>query len=225
VSRFGRTAGPVRLRRQRPGLRRLLSAGIACLAVALGLKHLAPTPPTPLPVLVAARDVAAGHRLTSGDLRVASWPPGSGPDGRLSNVAPALGRVSAGPLRRGAVVTSADLLGPGLLTGQPPDLLAVPVRLADGALGGLVGRGDRVDVISAVTSSTVVEDAVVLADPAPGPADGGGLDLGSSLTTPSGGDGSGSAAGSVILGVPSWAAERLAHAGAVGPLTIAVRPR
>jgi Flp pilus assembly protein CpaB len=122
-------------------------------------------------------------------------------------------------------VTSADLLGPGLLTGQPPDLLAVPVRLADGALGGLVGRGDRVDVISAVTSSTVVEDAVVLADPAPGPADGGGLDLGSSLTTPSGGDGSGSAAGSVILGVPSWAAERLAHAGAVGPLTIAVRPR
>jgi hypothetical protein len=122
-------------------------------------------------------------------------------------------------------VTSADLLGPGLLSGQPPDLLAVPVRLADGSLDGLVGRGDRVDVISAATSSTVVEEAVVLADPAPGPADAGGLDLSSSLATSPGGDGSAAGAGSVILGVPIWAAQRLAHAEAVGPLTIAVHPR
>jgi Flp pilus assembly protein CpaB len=226
VTRFGRlpqTRRPVQLRRQRPGLRRWLSAGIVALAVAFGLHALAPAPPAHVPVLVAARDLPAGHRLQDGDLRVAAWAPGSVPEGRRSSSAAAVGRLTAGPLPRGAPVTDAGLVGPGLLLGQPSDVLAVPVRISAGSVAGLVSRGDRVDVISTVTSETVVAGALVLAEPAqPAAGSGAGLDLGAAEAD---GAGSGLDGDAVVLGVRLGEAQRLAHAEAVGALTIAVHPR
>jgi Flp pilus assembly protein CpaB len=228
---------PTALRRQRPSLRRLLSAGLACLAVAVALRVLAPTPAAQTPVLVAAHDLPAGHQLGPDDLSVSGWRPGSGPSGRLSAPGPAVGRVTSGPVQRGSPVTEADLLGTGVLTGQPPDLLAVAVPVADGSLTRLVRRGDRVDVLAAATSSAVVSDAVVLAEPgAADPVTGlssgfGGAGAGTGSAGGAGGSIGGGAGldpgggSSVVLGVRLWDAERLAHAEASGALTLAVHPR
>lgn len=226
MSRSALRPPPPRLRRQRPELRRFLAAGLVCLAVAVALHAAAPTAPPTEPVLVAARDLPAGHRLDRADLTMAAWAPGSGPVDRLTRTDDAVGRLSAGPLRRGSSITDAELLGPGLLTGQATDLVAVPVQVVGGGLAGLVGRGDRIDVIAAATSSTVVSAAVVLADPAqPSSADGLGLGAADATATGASGLSAGSAGQSVILGVPLEAAQALAHAEAVGPLTIAVHPR
>ena len=199
---------PPRLRRRPIGLRRLLSAGLAAGATAVALHLLAPAPPDQVPVLVAAHDVGAGRQLTADDLRVARWAAPTRPGAALTDASAALGRVTAGPLGRGRPVTESDLLGPGLLTGQPADLVAVPVRLAEPAAGTLLRRGDRVDVIAAASGSPVVSAAVVLARPA---------GLQESWT--------GSSDGAVVvLGVPLEQAAELARAQAAGALAVAVRP-
>jgi Flp pilus assembly protein CpaB len=176
-------------------------------------------------VVVAAHDLAAGESVEPGDLAVAHWAPGSGPDQAAGDTAGFVGRVTAGPVRSGAAVTDADLLGPGLLVGQSPDLLAVPVRLGDPAPAGLVRSGDRVDLISG-TGTAVVSDVVVLADPAAGA----GLETGLGALGSGGGVGAGTAAavgagGVLVVGVFAGQAGRLAAAQAAGPLSLAVHPR
>jgi Flp pilus assembly protein CpaB len=131
-----------------------------------------------------------------------------------------VGRVAAGPIGRGAPVTEADLLGPGLLVGQDERRLAVPVRLADPAAAGLARRGDRVDLFAATGSGAVVADVVVLAEPGPAAGDEGGA----SLEGPVGSAAVGAAAGGavVIVAVTSGEAAELARAQAAGPLSLAV---
>jgi pilus assembly protein CpaB len=242
-------AAPARasLRRRRPGVRRWLSAGLVAAAAAVGLRVLAPVPPRLVPLVVAAHDIPAGHRLAASDVRVAEWLRGTGPGRAMAQVGGAVGRVSAGPLAAGSAVTDADLLGPGLLTGQPPGLLAVPVRVAESAAAGLVQPGDRVDVIAVAGSGgsagsagsagsgssgsgggsgAVVTGVVVLAEPAAGATggDSGGLPGGFA-------GGAGAVAGStldgtvIVVGVPLGDAERLARAQANGQLSLAVHPR
>ncbi len=225
--RAARAGRPVGLRRQHPGLRRLLSAGLACLATAVALAHLAPAPPRLVPVVVAAHDIPAGHRLGPDDLARSGWRPGTEPADRFATPGGAVGRVTSGPVPRGSALTSADLLGPGVLSGQPPDVVAVAVPLADAGLATLVRRGDRVDVLAA-SSSAVVTGAVVLAD-ASGPAGtNGSAGTAGALAggaTGSGGGSTGGPTATVLLGVRLGEAERLAQAEAVGTLTLAVHPR
>jgi pilus assembly protein CpaB len=223
---------PAGLRRQHPGLRRLLSAGLAALATAVALTRLAPAPPQLVPVAVAARDIAAGHRLGPGDLVLAGWRPGTAPPDRIRSPDAAVGRVTSGPVPRGSPVTGAALLGPGVLAGQPPDLLAVAVPLTDAGLAPSLRRGDRVDVLATTShsSSPVVTAAVVLAD-ATGTvsADSPYAGAGPAGAVASGGDNGAPAAigsaGTVVVGVRLWEAERLAQAEAVGALTLALHPR
>jgi pilus assembly protein CpaB len=217
---------PPRLRRSRVGLHRALAAGLVAAASAVGLRALAPTPAIGVPVLVAARDLPAGHRLTGSDLRVARWAPGSAPDGAQAQASALLGRISAGPLRRGSALTDADLLGPGILAGQPAGLVAVPVRLADPAAALLAHRGDQVDVLAATSFTTVVSRAVVLVEPfvpsESGSSTGSGL-----LAAGAGGDSGAIDPGGalLVLGVTASDAQRLARAQAAGALSIAVEPR
>jgi pilus assembly protein CpaB len=219
----GRTPRLPHLRRRRPGLRRLLTAGLVAAAFAVGLQAVAPAPPAHVSVVVAARDVPAGHRLTTADLRTRSWLPGTAPDGQVADVAAALGRVSAGALGRGTPVTQADLLGPGLLSGQPSWVLAVPIRVGGAGPPGLVRRGDHVDVIANGMAQVVVGSAVVLAEPAGGSGSSNDDPLASdsTLTSTPPDDGTGTV---VVLGVGLDDAERLARAQATGRLTLAVRP-
>ena len=186
----------VHLRRRRPGLRRLLAAGLLAGGAAVALPVLAPTPSPHPTVLVAAHDLAAGQVLSGSDLRRAAWAPGTVPGAAVRDAGAAVGRILSGPLTTGSPVTEAGLLGPGLLTGQDAGLLAVPVRLSEPMPAGLVRPGDRVDVLSGAGGSTVASDAVVLA-----------------------------AQPALVLGVGLEAAERLAQAESVGPLGLAVQAR
>jgi hypothetical protein len=129
-------------------------------------------------------------------------------------------------------MTVAGLLGPGVLSGQPPDLLAVAVPLTDAGLAPSLRRGDRVDVLATTShsSSPVVTAAVVLTD-ATGTAS---ADSPYAGTSPAGAAAAGAdnggatalgSAGTVVVGVRLWEAERLAQAEAVGALTLALHPR
>jgi len=68
-------------------------------------------------------------------------------DGFLQEGAAATGKQLAAPMRKGQLLTDAQLLGPGLLTGTPPGSAAVPLRMADAASIQLVSPGQLVNVV------------------------------------------------------------------------------
>lgn len=140
----------------------LLAAGLAAAAVATALPALAPPPPTGTTVLAAARDLAAGTPLAAGDVVGVLLPDELLPDGALGPGEQVAGRLVAGPVRRGEPLTDVRLVGPGLLAlAGDPDLVAVPVRLADPASAALVRPGDRVDVLGADSASGAVRSGAV----------------------------------------------------------------
>lgn len=150
--------------------RRLAAIGLLVAAVLVGLRPdrvagpVAPPPPT-TPVVVAARDLAAGSVLTGADLRTVPMPDAVLPAGAARSVAGLAGRVAAGPMRRGEPVTDARVVGPGLTAGLPVGSAAVPVRLAEPETATLVRAGDRVDVLGAPVGpdGTGTGDAVEIA--------------------------------------------------------------
>lgn len=142
--------------------RRLLAAACLAGAVLTGLQAVAPPPPPTVPVLTAARDLAAGRVLGPDDLRTARFASGTEPSGGTT-AAEAVGRVLAAPLRRGEPVTDLRLVSPDLLSGYP-GLVAAPVPLPDPAVAGLLRVGDRVDLLAADPRGG---EATVLADDAP----------------------------------------------------------
>jgi hypothetical protein len=143
-------SGPVRtLRLLLARHRRLLGACLALAGLGITIRAAAPPPPATVPVLVAARDLPAGQMLTGEDLRTGTWPADQAPSGRLTA---ATGRQLASPIRTGELVTDARVVGPGLLAGQAPGTVAMPIRLGDPAAGTLVRAGDRVDVLTSSSS-------------------------------------------------------------------------
>ena len=161
--RLTRALRPVRravLRR-----RRLLAAVLTAVAVASGLHAAVAPPPARVGVPVAARDLPAGVVLSAGDLTDAEFAPGSVPDGVAADAA---GRTLAAPLRRGEPVTDVRLVGRAL-TDAHADLTALPVRLPDAGMVGLLRAGDRIDLLAADPQGsgarTVAADVLVLAVP------------------------------------------------------------
>lgn len=67
--------------------------------------------------------------------------------GFLREPAEAAGKQLAAPLRKGQLLTDAQLLGPGLLSGTPPGSAAVPLRMADPSSIQLVSPGQLVNVV------------------------------------------------------------------------------
>lgn len=143
-------AAPLRdLRRAVARHRRLAVAALLAAAVTLALDLVAPSPAATTPVLVAARDLAAGVALGPADLTVRRVPAAARPDGALAGAAPALGRVLGAAARRGEVITDLRLVGAPLAAQYGPDVVATPVRLADADAVGLLRPGDRIDVVAA----------------------------------------------------------------------------
>ena len=140
------------LRRAASWHRRLLAAGLAAGAVAVGLHAAAPPAVAGVSVLVADRDLPGGSVLDPGDLRTAKLPEALAPASALPPGADLGGAVLAAPLAAGEVLTGARLVGPSLLEGYGPALVGVPVRLADAAVASLLHAGDLVDVLAADTS-------------------------------------------------------------------------
>jgi hypothetical protein len=120
------------------GVAVVLAAG---LLVLLGLAHAAATPyGPPTSVLVAARDLPAGHQLTREDLRRATWPTDLAPEDGLEQ---AEGRL-ASALPEGSVATRRHIADDGVAASLPDGASAVPVPIE-----GLptLSVGNRVEVV------------------------------------------------------------------------------
>jgi pilus assembly protein CpaB len=156
--------------------RALLAAGLTAAAVATALPTLAPTPAPTVQVITAVHDLVPGTPLTAGDLVAVALPVAVAPQGALTAVSAVVGRLVAGPVRRGEALTDVRLLGSALLT-SAAGLVAAPVRLADPATAALLHTGDRVDVLAAptegaaTTATTVAAGLSVLAVPATSSSD------------------------------------------------------
>ncbi len=219
--------------------RRLVTAALAAAAVAAGLRVLAPEPADTVAVPVAVADLAAGHLLTDGDLRLAPWPADLAPSGLAARP---FGSTLAAPVRRGEPITDARLRGAGLLLGQAPGTGSMALWLSE-PTAGLVRAGDRVDVLAgpppgglatategsvADVADVVAESVLVLATggsavagSASGPA-GGLLDPGPSLLGGGGGDGL-EHSDLLVVAVDTTTALRLRAVSGVRALSVVVR--
>ena len=133
--------------------RRWLAALAAAVAVLAALNVLAPPDSETVPVLVAAADLGAGHRLTADDLRLARYPPALVPTGAASTPDGLLGRILVGSSPRGTP------LGPHSVvdaSGLPQGRLLVPVRVDDAAVMSLLHVGDLITVIGSDDTGTPV---------------------------------------------------------------------
>ena len=154
--------------------RRLLALGLlgtaAVIATGDGGSVVAGEPS--LDVLVASRELAAGSVLVAGDVLTREWPKRLAAAGALTPQDDPVGRLLAGAIRAGEVLTDVRLLGPGLIDALDHGLRAVPVRLTDAGVGALLRAGDRIDLYAIKTgvdtgqSSLVAAYALVLAVPA-----------------------------------------------------------
>lgn len=146
-------------------LRRCLALVLLLIATVLALVPATSRSAATVLVLTADHDLRAGPALGPSDLTLTPIDPARVPAGALTDLGAAAGRVLAGPVRRGEILTDARLVGPAL-PGLPPDAAAVPIRLAD-----LLHPGSRVDVVAAAPDageiSVVAHDAVVLLVPPP----------------------------------------------------------
>ena len=161
------------LRRRRRVIAALLTAG----AVLAALRTVAPPPPDAVEVLVATHDLPSGAVLADDDLVTRAFPADLAPP---DAVGAATGRVLAGPMGRGEVLTDVRLVGPALADARPGETV-LPVRLPDAGMAALLRAGDRVDLVATDPGTgetgVVASDVTVLATPAAvpdGPAGGAG---------------------------------------------------
>lgn len=168
-------------------------AALCCgLAASVTVAALRPAPPPSAPVVVAARDVPAGTALSAADLRSDEVPTRLLPDTVVVDPDAVVGRRTTVALRAGTLLQESLVAGGELAAGAPDGTVVAPVRL-DPGVAGLLGAGDRVDLLAvpdwpaveplphdAAVDGTVPADDPYLARgavvvPAPDADDGGGL--------------------------------------------------
>jgi pilus assembly protein CpaB len=129
--------------------RRMVAALCAAVAV-LGLGMALRPPPVPtVSVVVAARDLPTGHRLSGDDVRVAEVAADLGPPRGGSDPRAAEGRTLAAPLAKDEPVTELRLVasrGGGWET--PPGTVALPVRFTDPGAAALLSPGMRLELLA-----------------------------------------------------------------------------
>jgi len=127
--------------------RRLAAALLLCAAAAIAVQQLTPAPLSTATALAAARALPAVTAVTDADVVRVQVPPGMVADGFLRDDAAATGKQLAAPMRKGQLLSDAQLVGPGLLAGTPPGSAAVPLRMADASSIQLVSPGQLVNVV------------------------------------------------------------------------------
>lgn len=127
--------------------RRLAVALLLCIAAGITVQQLTPAPAYTVSAFAAARDLPAGKTLGPDDLTVLDVPRGLVPAGSFGGNDSPRGRQLAVALRKGQLLSDAQLLGPGLLAGSPPGSAAVPLRMADPASIQLLSPGQLVNVV------------------------------------------------------------------------------
>ncbi|MCL2850645.1 MAG: SAF domain-containing protein [Micrococcales bacterium] len=152
-------------------LRFPVAAALVALALLTAVSTLRPDPAGSVRVVVTARDVSAGHTLTSGDVRYATVPSGVAPTGSRTSLDDVVGRAVAIDLPAG-VALAGTLLG---TPHGPAGTVVTTVRLAEPQMAALLSPGDRVDVLAAAADggpgTVVARGAVVLPSPAPDSTD------------------------------------------------------
>lgn len=152
---------------QRAGFGAMLLLRRVAAAVLVGLAAILAWSPhrSSLPddvVVIAARDLSPGTVVEASQLTLARLPAQAVPDGAARSTAAVLGRTLAAPVRRGEALTDVRLTGPDLIRSisTNPDLVSVPLRLADPGVAALLPAGATVDV---VTTGQQQGEPVVLA--------------------------------------------------------------
>lgn len=125
-------------------------AAVALLGCAVVLLARGDPGESPVPVLIAARDLAPGTVLTEADVRLVTREARTVADGALTEPAAISGKTLAAPLRPGEQITDVRVLGAPLSASATgvQDARLVPLRLTDAALTDLIHAGDLVDVIA-----------------------------------------------------------------------------
>jgi Flp pilus assembly protein CpaB len=126
---------------------------LLCVAAGLTVQQLTPAPAFTVSALAAARDLPAGQTLGPDDLTALSVPRGLVPAGSYGSAESLQGKQLAVALRKGQLLSDAQLLGPGLLAGSPPGSAAVPLRMADPASIQLLSPGQLVNVVMTTGNS------------------------------------------------------------------------
>lgn len=208
------------LRRAAAWHRRLLTAGLLAASVAFAIQAVSPPPPRTESVLVAAKDLDGGTRLSPDDVRLKDFAPASLPDGAVRRPSLAAGRTLDAPVRKGEILTDVRLFGSEFLDSYGNGFVAAPVRIADAASVRLVQSGDIVDVLAAGPgangSATSAARLVAIATPV--------------LTIPPVGDGplgtTDVGAGALVVVVTSSeTAARLASAAVTDRLSLVIHGR
>ncbi|MGL5809208.1 MAG: SAF domain-containing protein [Nocardioides sp.] len=190
--------------------RRFLAALLVGAAVAAGVRSVSPPPPETVPMLVAATDLAGGTTLGTGSVRSVQVPPDVRPAAAevvATGAGGVIGRVLAAPVRRGEPITDVRLISPALTDGSPHQA-AVPVRIPDPEVVGLLRVGDRVDILATDPEGSgtrvVASSATVLAIPQPS----------------SQGDGTAPPGALVVLGATAGEARQLANTAVASFLSV-----
>lgn len=127
--------------------RRPLAALIAAIAVLVALQAMSPPPPRTVSVWTAGRDLPGGTVLSRADLTSTGFAAGTVPGDVIADPHDVVGRTLAAPMSRGEALTGLRTVAPGLLRGYP-DRTAVPLRVTDSAVVGLLRVGDRVSFVA-----------------------------------------------------------------------------
>ncbi len=177
---LGTLLGPFRRLRRRVLLhRRPLAALTAAGAVLAALQASSPPDPATVQVWTAARALPSGTLLQQSDLASVRLAPDTVPADVVGTPGEVVGRTLAAPMSRGEVLTTLRTVSDGLLRGYP-GTTAVPLRITDAAVVGLLRVGDRVSFVVAdpdgrAAARVLLEDVPVVAIP---PARQGALDNG-----------------------------------------------
>ncbi|TWS26522.1 flagellar biosynthesis protein FlgA [Tsukamurella sputi] len=136
----------------RPGWARTLTArraAAAALAVLALVVALTSRPNGPqAQVLVAARELGPGGKLTAEDVAVRTVPAELAPQDVLASAEDAVGRSVTGPVGAGEILTGRRVLTDRTAGQIRPGARLVPVSLQDSATMDLLRPGDVVDVVA-----------------------------------------------------------------------------
>jgi pilus assembly protein CpaB len=100
---------------------------------------------SPVAVLVASGDLAAGHVVTPEDVTEVTWPAAVAPDPAVGTADAVVGRALASAVPAGAPITAAHLSESGLASLLPPHRVALAVPMPDGPTAQ---AGQRLDLLA-----------------------------------------------------------------------------
>ncbi len=143
--------------------RRGLAAVLAGVVVFAGLSAVTHTDGADLvTVVVASRLVSGGSTVRADDVKLARMPPEAVPEGALTAVQDATGKVAGTGLRTGQILTDLTLVGGSSSDGS----VVLSVKLDNPELAALAPPGTRVTLFATTSAEPVAAHVLVVAIPA-----------------------------------------------------------